>query len=424
MKIAIIGGGVAGLGCAWLLGQRHEVTLYEAADRLGGHANTIDVPTEAGALPVDTGFIVYNEMNYPELTRLFAHLGVETTASGMSFSVSRDQGRLEYAGHLKGLFGQPRNLFSRSFHHMLGEVLRFYREAPLWLENAGGDGSTLGEYLARNRYSDLFIDSHILPMGAAIWSCPVERMMAFPAASFIRFCVNHGLLKLGGRPAWRTVTGGSRRYVEKLAAGLEGVVHLSTPIAAVRPDGAGVTIIDREGAASRHDQAVLACHADQALSLLTDDTPHAELLGHFHYQENRAVLHRDRRLMPRRRAVWSSWNYAADVGRDVGARTGAVAVTYWMNRLQALPRTAPSVFVSLNPLLEPDSTLIYRDMIYRHPLFDHAAIAAQRRLPDLQGIGGLWLCGSYCGWGFHEDALVSAMKVAAALDCAPPWAST
>ncbi len=426
LDIAVIGSGVAGLGAAWLLARRHRVTLYEREDRLGGHSNTVDVALDGMVLPVDTGFIVYNERNYPILTRLLAHLGVATQASSMSFAVSVDGGRLEYSGgSWSGLLAQPLNLLRPSYLRMLRDTMRFFREAPL--ARVDGGDMALGEWLAARGYSDAFLYDHLLPMAAAIWSVPVRQMLRFPVASFVSFLHNHGLLRLSDRPQWRTVVGGSRRYVERIAADFAGRVLLGTPAVEVRPDPRGVIVRDARGGAKRYDRVVIAAHADQALAMLPEaDRETRGLLAAFRYQANTAVLHRDARLMPRRRRAWSSWNYLAERGDDTasGAARAAgarVSVTYWMNRLQNLDPRHP-VFVSLNPITAPRPELTIAAIEYSHPAFDAAAISAQRRLPAVQGRGGIFLCGSYCGYGFHEDALAAGVRVAEALGARAPWA--
>jgi hypothetical protein len=425
LDIAVVGSGIAGLGAAWLLARRHRVTLYEREGRLGGHSNTLDVAVDGAVLPVDTGFIVYNERNYPTLTRLLAHLGVETQASSMSFAVSVDGGRLEYSGgSWSGLAAQPLNLLRPSYLRMLRDTMRFFREAPV--ARVDGGEMALGEWLAARGYSDAFLYDHLLPMAAAIWSVPVRQMLRFPVASFVSFLHNHGLLRLSGRPQWRTVVGGSRRYVERIAADLPGRVLLATPAIEVRTGAGGVTVRDARGGAKRYDRVVIAAHADQALAMLPEaDREMRGLLAAFRYQANTAVLHRDARLMPRRRRAWSSWNYLAergDVAQADGRAAGArVSVTYWMNRLQNLDPRHP-VFVSLNPILAPRPELTVTAIEYSHPAFDAAALAAQHRLPAIQGRGGIFLCGSYCGYGFHEDALAAGVRVAAALGAHPPWA--
>jgi predicted NAD/FAD-binding protein len=342
----------------------------------------------------------------------------------MSFAVSVDGGRLEYSGgSWSGLVAQPLNLLRPSYLRMLRDTMRFFREAPL--ARVDGGDMALGEWLAARGYSDAFLYDHLLPMAAAIWSVPVRQMLRFPVASFVSFLHNHGLLRLSGRPQWRTVVGGSRRYVERIAADFSGRVLLGTPAVEVQPGPGGVTVRDAHGGAKRYDRVVIAAHADEALAML----PHADhetrsLLGAFRYQPNTAILHRDPRLMPQRRRAWSSWNYLAERGGggDAAARADAarVSVTYWMNRLQNLDERHP-VFVSLNPIAAPRPELTEAAIEYSHPAFDAAALAAQRRLPEVQGRAGIFLCGSWCGYGFHEDALASGVRVAAALGAHAPW---
>lgn len=411
-RIGIVGSGIAGLSAAWLLSQHHDVMLFEADSRLGGHSNTVEVD----GVGVDTGFIVYNETTYPNLTALFAHLGIETEASLMSFAVSLDGGALEYAGSgLRGLFAQKRNLVSPRFAAMLADLLRFYRNAPRDLPTLGTQ--SLADYLDAERYGAAFRDDHLLPMAAAIWSTGTADVAAYPAAAFIRFCQNHGLLQLAGRPVWRTVKGGSRRYVEALRRAFKGRILVSTPIRRVLRTAEGVALFAREGGAWHFDDVVIAAHADQALAMIDGPTAgERALLGAFRYTSNEAVLHCDERLMPRRRAVWSAWNYLSDRRAD-----RHVCVSYWMNRLQALPEKR-NFFVTLNPIEAPaQKTLAYRTR-YDHPLFNAGAMAAQRRLWSLQGDGGLWYCGAYFGAGFHEDGLQAGLAVAEALGGAPrPW---
>lgn len=423
MEIAVIGAGVAGLGAAYMLGQRHRVTLYERNSYLGGHSNTVDVDVDGRRVPVDTGFIVYNERNYPNLTRLFGHLAVPTEPSEMSFAVSiaGDDGRapLEYGGGSLGqLFAQKRNLASPRFLGMIADVLRFFSHARGLIENeAGADADmSLGAFLADGRYGDMFVYDHLLPMAAAIWSCPLQTMLAFPARSFARFFHNHGLLNLTDRPRWRTVSGGSREYVRRLAAALDA--RPGQAATAVLRDETGAIVHDNRGGSRRFDQIVIATHADEALTLLDRPSPEeAGLLGAFRYQRNRAVLHSDDRLMPGDRRIWSSWNYMAAGARDAERR---VAVTYWMNLLQNIDRAKP-LFVSLNPIVEPRPERVYAGFDYDHPIFDAGAIGAQKRLGTIQGRNRVWFCGSYCGYGFHEDALSAAISVARALGAAAPW---
>jgi predicted NAD/FAD-binding protein len=421
MRVAVVGSGAAGLAAAWLLGRSgFEVTLYEAAARPGGHCHTIEVECGGRAQPVDCGFIVYNERNYPNLTALFAALGVQTESSDMSFSVHTPCGALEYAGtNLRTVFAQKRNLARPAFLAMLRDILRFNREAARDLAAGRLAGLTLGEYVATGCYGDWLSRWYLLPMGAAIWSSSLERMMAFPAETFARFFVNHGLLAVDGHPNWRTVSGGSRRYVERILAELPGRLRAGAPVVAVRRDEGVATVLDAAGEARLFDHVVIAAHADQALAMLERPTAdEAALLGAIRYQANRVVAHRDPRLMPRRRAVWSSWNYRAPASENAAEK---VTLTYWMNRLQNIDPAHP-FFVTVNPREEPREERIDAEMSFDHPLFDSAALAAQRRLAELQGVRRTWFCGSYFGYGFHEDAIASGLEAAVAIGAKRPWA--
>lgn len=423
LDIAVIGTGISGMAAAWLLSARHRVTVYEAAPRLGGHSNTVDVPGQAGPVPVDTGFIVYNEPSYPNLTALFRHLEVPTQASDMSFAVSIDDGALEYAGtDLFGLFAQRRNLLRPRFWSMLSDLRRFYRQANADAGNIGEEVS-LGEYLDSGGYGLAFQEDHLLPMAAAIWSTPAGRVRDYPVGAFIRFCANHGLLQFTGRPVWRTVTGGSRAYVERLTSRYADRIRLGRGVAGVRRNAQGVEVRDRLGNVDRFDQVVIATHADQALALL--EQPNAaekSLLGAFAYTKNVALLHQDPALMPKRRAVWASWNYLARRENNPATENSALpCVTYWMNRLQDIPQATP-LYLTLNPSVPPDPAKTLRREVYDHPVFDAAAIAAQQRLWSLQGVQGVWFCGAYFGAGFHEDGLQAGLAVAEALGgVRRPW---
>jgi predicted NAD/FAD-binding protein len=421
MKIAVVGGGISGLGAAWLLAKRHEVSLFEAADDLGGHANTVEISLDGRRIPVDTGFIVYNEHNYPNLTRLFETLGVETVASDMSFSFSLGPGEFEYFGSPLGLFAQPTNIVRPAFWRLMSDLLRFYRAAPDLVARSDLDRLTLGQLLAEGGYSQEFATRHILPMAAAIWSSTVEDILAYPALVFVQFFENHGLLGLSGRPQWRSVRGGSRRYVAALSDFFRTRTHLATPIVAVQRTASGVLLRDAQGRIRRFDLLVLATHADQAVKILGDAATDAErrVLGAFRYQENRAVLHCDPSLMPRRRRAWASWNYLAQ--READERR-QIAVSYWMNRLQQL-ETKRNVFVTLNPLHDPAPGSSFGEFVYHHPQFDRAALTAQQQLSSIQGRDRVWFCGSYCGYGFHEDGLQAGLSVAGALGAPAPWAA-
>ncbi|MGE5225721.1 MAG: NAD(P)/FAD-dependent oxidoreductase [Planctomycetaceae bacterium] len=416
MRIAVIGSGISGLGAAWALGRRHDVTLYEAEGRLGGHANTVEVPDGGRSVPVDTGFIVYNERNYPNLVRLFEHLGVPTEPSEMSFSVSRDRGAFEYKARALGLLAQPSNLVSPGYLRMVRDIGRFTRGATAALQT--GTDETTGEFLDRMGSSPEFRRDFLLPMVACIWSSSLEAMLAYPATSMVRFLDNHGLLDVLERPRWRTVSGGSREYVSRIAATFEGRTRLASPVRSIVRTDDEVAVHDLSGDVDRFDHVVLAAHADTSLEILGPEASaeEREVLSAFGYQENRAVLHRDPALMPRRRRAWSSWNYLAE-GGDGSER---VSLSYWMNRLQNL-RTERPVIVTLNPSREPRH--VEREITYHHPRFDARAVRAQGRIGSLQGARRTWFCGSYLGYGFHEDGLRAGLEVASALGAPPPWQS-
>jgi predicted NAD/FAD-binding protein len=419
LDVAVVGSGIAGMSCAWLLSQRHRVTLYEADERPGGHTNTVAVMTPREPLAIDTGFIVYNEKTYPNLTALFRHLGVETKPSEMSFTVSVEDGGFEYAGtDLGGLFAQRRNLVRPRFWAMMRDLLRFYRDAPRDIALMEGEGLSLGAYLDRRGYGATFQRDHLIPMASAIWSTPTAAIRDYPAAAFVRFCANHGLLQVTRRPVWRTVSGGARVYAQRLLAELSGPLHLGRKIVSVARAGDAVRLTDVAGEVATHDHVVLATHAHQAMAMLADaDTRERMLLGAFGTSRNLAVLHRDASLMPLRRRAWSSWNFIEQPA--AGAR--APFLSYWMNRLQSLPGDT-DYFVTINPPRPPaPGTLLHTEQ-YAHPLFDGLSLEAQRQLWSIQGLRRTWFCGAWFGAGFHEDGLQAGLAVAEALGgVRRPW---
>ena len=423
MRIAIIGAGIAGNGAAAALAHAgFDITVYEREPRPGGHSATLDIAYDGAPIAVDTGFIVYNEGNYPNLTRAFAALGVPTKQSSMSFSVSIDGGRLEWAGRetavFGGLFAQRGNIVSPGFLGMLTQVLRFQRQAKAD-RRIGALAGSLGDYLDAHRFSARLRDHYVLPMGAAIWSMSASAVLDFPVESFVAFFDNHRLLDWE-RPRWRTVEGGSRVYVEKLQRPFARAVRLNARVAAVNRLAAGVEVVDAQGGRDVFDEVVIATHAPQALAMLGAPTPDERaVLGAMRTSDNAVVLHRDPALMPRRRAAWAAWNTLADTRRP----DAPVCVTYWMNALQGIPADKP-LFVSLNPPIEPQPELTFARMSYAHPQFDPAAIAAQKRLDSIQGRDRIWFCGAWTAYGFHEDGLASGLAVAARLGGVAPWAAS
>jgi len=417
-RIAVVGAGISGLACAWLLARRYQVTLFEANSYLGGHTNTVDVALEGKSHPVDTGFLVFNERTYPNLIGLFDLLGVESVETEMSFSVSLENPRLEWAGSsLATIFGQKRNLVRQQFWAMLSDILRFNRESTAWLARQPDNERSLRNFLREGRYSNAFSNWYLLPMAAAIWSCPTGQMLDMPLATFIRFCQNHGLLQIFDRPMWRTVKGGGREYVRKLAAELSDI-RLGCPIETVRREAEGLRVT-HAGGCEHFDHVVMACHSDQALSILgkTASQGQRDILGAIRYQPNHAVLHTDPALLPRDRKLWSAWNYFAGEGKPGDQPVG---VSYLINRLQPLPFATP-VVVTLNPARQPDPGKVLATFDYAHPIFDGPAIAAQQRLAQIQGEGGIWLAGAWGSYGFHEDGLRSALNVANGLGVQAPW---
>jgi len=406
LKIAVVGSGVAGLTAAHILQRRHHITLFEKNSRLGGHTNTVIVPDgpDAGT-PIDTGFIVMNHRNYPLLTKLFEELQIELRDSDMSFGYHDLPSGLQYCGSgLDGLFAQRMNILSPSFHRMVRDTLRFFKTANADCDSPGLVNESLGQYLKRNRFGQEFIDHHLIPMGSAIWSTPCEEMMEFPAQSFIQFLHNHGLLTLTDRPQWKTVVGGSSRYIDRMLQSWNQVeIRLDADIGGIRRDAEGVEVRFADGAFERFDHVVIATHADQALRLLIDASRQEEdCLGVWNYSTSRTLLHTDESVMPPLQKVWSSWNFR----RIAGSRT---SLTYHMNRLQGL-KTEQQYFVSLN-LPESPSGII-REFYYEHPMFTREALIKRKRFKQFNGDQNTWFAGSYLGNGFHEDAVRSAVEIA------------
>lgn len=416
MKIAIIGAGISGLTAAYRLSPVHEIALFEANDYLGGHTNTVEVELDGERQVIDTGFIVFNEWTYPTFIQLLGELGIRSRPTSMSFSVRCDSANLEYNGEsLNGLFAQRRNLLRPSFYRMLADILRFNRDAPkLVLSRPATDEMTVGEFLAKHRYSYEFAAHYLLPMGAAIWSCPVGTFENFPIQFIVEFYQNHGLLSIRNRPTWRVIEGGSRKYVTKMAERFRNRVRLSTPVEQVRRSLDGVFVTPQNGTLEAFDHVVFACHSDQALRMLADSTAiERDVLSEFPYGRNTAVLHTDETVLPKRRRAWASWNYhiAAEPSQNAGQ---AATVTYQVNLLQHLQ--SKHVFnVTLNSDQRIDPAKVLRRFEYQHPIFTVRRAAAQARHRELINVNRTSFCGAYWGNGFHEDGVVSALRVCEAL---------
>lgn len=415
-RVAVIGSGISGASAAWALNDLHDVTLFEANPVAGGHTATIDIDYDGTLISVDTGFIVYNELNYPNLTALFHHLDVKTHESEMSFGLSLDGGRLEWSGQSYGaLFARRRNVLSPGFLWMLREVLRFNRMCLSDRDSGAMAGLSIGDYITRRGFSDRFRDDYLIPMGAAIWSTPRAKMMDFPAESFTNFFENHRLIHTD-RPVWRTVTGGSRNYLDKLLAPLSGQVRLSTAVSSINRADNGVTVETADGKTELFDQIIFAAHSDQTLKILADaSADEKRILSNVSYRPNRVVLHRDPSFMPKRRAAWSAWNYLRSSDAEP-----EISMTYWMNRLQGIDYNKP-LFVTLNPDREPAKGTVFGEWSYDHPQFDAAAMAAQKELHLIQGRRNSLFAGAWTGYGFHEDGLRSGLEAAQALGAVIAW---
>jgi predicted NAD/FAD-binding protein len=404
MRIAIVGTGISGLVAAHRLHREHEIVVFEAAPRLGGHSNTVTVEDDWGTQAIDTGFIVFNDRNYPNFEALLGELGVPSQPSHMSFSVADGRGRFEYSGTPWGLFARPAHLVSPSFLGMLRDWRRFNREARE-LIGMNGTAPSLGHWLEQKGFSQHFIERLIVPQAAAVWSADPEQMWSFPASFMAEFFENHGMYSLRDRPQWRTVAGGSRSYVEAISAPWRDRVRLGAPVRRIERLGDRVRV-EAEGCESEvFDEVVIATHSDQALALLADPSQaEREILGAIPYQRNEAVLHHDRSLLPRRRGTWSSWNF--HLAEKPGGRS---TVTYWMNNLQRL-RTRRQYLLTLNRSAAIDPAKVLRRISYEHPVYTKEGVAAQARHAEISGVRGTHYCGAYWGWGFHEDGVLSALR--------------
>lgn len=410
-KVAIVGTGIAGLSSAYHLHRSHDITVYEKEPCAGGHSRTLDIEHSGRPLRVDTGFIVFNRRNYPNLTALFRRLAVPVEKSDMSFAVTVRQGWLEWgAASANAVFGQRRNILRPEFHRLMSDVMRFNANAEAVVD--AEPELALGALIERMNLGDWFRWYYLLPMAGAIWSCPPRQMLTFPASSFIRFFANHGLLSVRGQPQWYTVSGGARTYVERLCAPFRDNIRPRCAVVSVRRKNRSVEVCDARGHSETFDHVVFACHADAALSMLADATPtERAALSSFAYQKNRVVLHKSPQFMPRRRRCWASWVYNSDGRQD----EAAISVTYWMNRLQSIDARYP-LFVTLNPAQTIPDELIFDEHEFSHPVFEHQTLAGQAMLRALQGRNRTWFCGAHLGHGFHEDGLVSGLDVAIALD--------
>ena len=405
MKTAIIGTGISGLGAACILNKTDEITVFEKENYIGGHSRTINIKVNGRDYPVDTGFIVFNKRNYPHLTRLFSFLGVKIEKSDMSFGVSIGDGFLEYGS--KNMLAQKRNIYRPAYWRMILDIIKFNRRAESYL-NTDPD-FTLNNMLDALNMGKWFRAYYLQAMGAAIWSCSAETIGEFPAAVFVRFFKNHGLLTINDHPQWYTVTGGSREYIKILTAPFLDQIHLNCGIQTVRREKDGVHLLDSRGREHIFDRVVFACHSDQALSLLQDaDTQEGDILGAIKYQENRIIVHDDPYFMPKRRKAWASWIYLSQKGEG---KRQQVSLSYWMNNLQNFQTENP-VFVTLNPDRRPDPARNYDEHVFSHPVFDAGAVKAQSRMSEIQGRHNCWYCGAYHSYGFHEDGFKAGRDAA------------
>lgn len=424
-KIAVVGSGISGLSAAWLL-QNHsasnktsEVHLFESSDYLGGHSNTVDVTLEGHTAPVDTGFLVHNNRTYPHLIELFKLLGIDSYESDMSFSVKVLEKNIEWAGsNIDTLFIQRKNIFSYAFLRMIQDILRFNKKKFEYLEKCKTHQWSLGELLIQEKFSNEFRDWYLIPMGACIWSTPTSEMLRFPGYTFIQFCENHGLLQVADRPQWKTIKGGSREYVKRMAKSLAHI-YLNEPVLKVsRKNADGKMILVTKNQTLEFDEVILATHTDISLKIIENPTDtDREILSAIDYQENVAYLHYDKTFLPENKKAWSAWNYETDIA---GPNERAVMVSYYINNLQSLPFHEP-ILVTLNPTREPSAHKLIKKIVYHHPVFTEKSTKAQEQLLLHQGLGGLWFAGAWTRYGFHEDGILSGINVANALGAFAPW---
>ena len=417
MKIAIIGSGISGLTSALLLSQKHNITLFESNNRFGGHANTVEIMHKENVIPVDTGFIVYNKLNYPNLVSFFDFLKVETIDSDMSFAVSARDGQLEYSGSMKGIFAQKKNFFNLKFYRMLKDIIIFfifgYKYAFQFKES-----ESLGEYVKRCNFSKEFINDHLIPMSSAIWSCPEKEILNFPAKTLLTFFKNHQLINFIFRPKWRTVKGGSKQYVnkviEKLSSDAKNRLILNSKIKSVYCKNNKIEI-NFEESTEIFDKVIMATHPDQTIKLIKNlDEQSTDILRKFKYQKNIVYLHSDSSLMPKNKKTWSSWNYISSKSEEKSS------LTYWMNLLQKINNSL-NVFVSLNPYITPIKSLTYKKIIYEHPIFNNQTNEAQKKMTEIQGKNNIFYAGAWLRYGFHEDGIMSAVNISSLLNIKIPW---
>ena len=414
MKIGVIGSGVSGLVSALTLQEKFEVSLFEKNSKLGGHSNTVTIEQENKKYSVETGFIVLNDKNYPIFTSLLKHLNIGVNNSSMSFSVSVDKGQFEYSSSYIGLLGQTKNIIDPKYWGMLRDINYFYTNALKDVKDCP-DNETLGQFLKRFNYSNKFIDYHLVPMTASIWSCPTKSILNFPIKSLLVFFENHKLLNIYNRPKWSTVDKGSREYVKKIQSLLKGKIYTNAKVNKISKSKEGIRVHYQDGIKT-FDKVILACHADQSSEILIENfSEEANLLKDFKYQKNTSILHSDINFMPKRKSVWSSWNYITETGNS-----GNLSITYWMNELQGINSSKP-ILLSLNPKILPNPDLIYGQYSYSHPILDNNAINIQKKLSSIQGKNNLWFCGAWTGFGFHEDGVKSAVEIANSHNIHLPW---